>query len=492
MEVLPRPVWSLLSFPGASHTLFNILIARSEILSTAAAAPDIPDAAADALYAREAEVFAAARPVSRRLGQEAKAHLYGGVPMHWMADWPTPYPLFLKEAHGATLVDADGHAYADFCLGDTGAMFGHSPAPVAAAIAAQAARGLTAMLASEDAAVIGRLLADRFGLPIWQVCATATDANRYALRWARAVTQRPVVVVFDGCYHGTVEDAMVRLGPRGETLPRPGLLGQVHDLARSTRVVPFNDPDALAKALAPGDVAAVLTEPALTNCGMVLPRPGFLDDLRHLTREAGTLLIIDETHTFSTGPGGHTRTYGLEPDLFVLGKPVAGGLPAAVYGASAAMAERMAEAHARAAAGGHGHSGMGTTLSANPLQLAAMRATLEHVATPDAFRRMIALANRLADGLEAAITGAALPWSVTRLGARCEIQFRATPPRTGAEAEAAFRPGLERALHLAFLNRGIVITPFHNMTLCSPATTEADVDRLLAAVDDVLLQLTSR
>lgn len=457
------------------------------------APPEVSDAAADALYAREAEAFAAARPASRRLAEEARAHFYGGVPMHWMADWPTPFPLFLKEAEGATLTDADGLRYTDFCLGDTGSMFGHSPAPVARVLAERGARGLTAMLASEDAAVVGRLLAERFGLPVWQVCATATDANRYALRWARAVTGRPVVVVFDGCYHGTVEDAMVRLGPGGETLPRPGLLGQVHDLARSTRVVPFNDPTALAAALAPGDVAAVLTEPALTNCGMVLPDEGFFNAVRTLTRAAGTLLIVDETHTFSTGPGGYTRTYGLEPDLFVLGKPIAGGLPAAVYGATAEVAARMAEAHARAsAAAGHGHSGMGTTLSANPLQLAAMRATLEAVATPAAYDHMIALANRLADGLEAVIARHRQPWTVTRLGARCEFQFRATPPRTGAEAEAAFRPAVERALHLFLLNRGLVITPFHNMTLCSPATTEADVDRLLAAFDDALAQLTAR
>lgn len=457
------------------------------------AAPEVSDAAADALYAREAESYAADRPESRRLAEAARGHFYGGVPMHWMADWPTPFPLFLKEARDATLTDADGLTYADFCLGDTGAMFGHSPPPVARAVAERARRGLTAMLASDDAAAVGRLLSERFGLPVWQVCATATDANRYALRWARAVTGRPVVVVFDGCYHGTVDDAMVRLGPGGETLPRPGLLGQVHDLGRSTRVVPFNDPTALAAALAPGDVAAVLTEPALTNCGMVLPDAGFLEAVRDLTRAAGTLLIIDETHTFSTGPGGHARGCGLEPDLFVLGKPIAGGLPAAVYGATAEVAARMAEAHRRAGAqGGHGHSGMGTTLSANPLQLAAMRATLEDVATPAAYERMIALANRLADGLEVVIARHRQPWTVTRLGARCEFQFRPTPPRTGREAEEGFRPAVERALHLFLLNRGIVITPFHNMTLCSPATTEADVDRLLAVFDDALAQLTVR
>jgi glutamate-1-semialdehyde 2,1-aminomutase len=441
------------------------------------------------LTSRERDRFAARTPKSKALAQAAKSSLFGGVPMHWMADWPTPYPLFVAEALGARFEDVDANAYIDFCLGDTGTMFGHSPPPVANAIREQAGRGLTTMLPGEDAVWVGDELARRFGLPFWQVAATATDANRYTLRWARAVTGREKILVFDGCYHGTVEETMVRLKD-GKTVPRAGQLGNVLDVERTTRVVEFNDLAALEAALSAGDIAAVLAEPAMTNIGMVLPDAGFHDALRSLTRKAGTLLIIDETHTISTGPGGYTRAYNLEPDMLVLGKPVAGGIPCAVFGVTADVAARMEQARTSASGGGHGHSGMGTTLSANAFAMHAMRANLAQVMTNEAYAHMIPLAERLAANLRSLITKHQLPWSVTQLGARTEFQFCTTPPRTGREAEAAFHDSLEKAIHLVLLNRGILITPFHNMILISPATTAADADRLVTALDETLNELT--
>ncbi|MGE3771587.1 MAG: aspartate aminotransferase family protein [Gammaproteobacteria bacterium] len=445
---------------------------------------DFSAAHLDALHAREAARYVAANPASARLGELAGAHWFAGAPLHWMRDWPLPFPLFVREAEGASLTDVDGHRYADFCLGDTGAMFGHSPPPVAAALAAQAARGLTTMLPSADAAWVGDALARRFGLPLWQIATTASDANRFLLRWVRAATGRRHIVVFDGCYHGAVDDTFARLVD-GATRAAPGLLGQVQDVTATTRAVPFNDLDALAAALADGEVAAVLCEPALTNLGMVLPEPGFHAALRALTRRHGTLLVLDETHTLSSGPGGYTHAHGLEPDALVIGKAIAGGLPCAVYGVSAALADAM---HAAWRAAPAGRTGIGTTLSANPLQLAALRATLEHVMTEDAYARMTLLAARLADALRAVFARHELDWCVTQIGARCEFQCTARPPRTAVEAEAAAQPAVERLLHLYLLNRGLVITPFHNMMLTSPATSLDAVVALADAVDACLTE----
>ncbi|WP_434135276.1 aspartate aminotransferase family protein [Pseudomonas luteola] len=453
-------------------------------------ASGIHPSAVETFTAQERERFLANNPNSVALAERARKSLYGGVPMHWMADWSTPVPLFVERAKGARFYDVDGHEYMDFCLGDTGTMFGHSPAPIAKALTEQASNGLTTMLPGEDAVVCGELLAERFGLPYWQVTATATDANRYVLRWARAVTGRKTLLVFDGCYHGTVDDVMVR-HRNGRTVPRSGLIGQAYDLTEYSRAISFNDVAALEAALAEGDVCALLCEPAMTNIGMVLPEAGFLQQCRKLTRQYGALLIIDETHTISTDIGGCTRLWNLEPDFFVMGKPIAGGVPCGVFGCSAEMAERMhtAREQAQAHSHGHGHSGMGTTLSANALAMHCMRANLEQVMTPAAYAHMLPLAKRLADGLRRLIAGHDLKWSVTELGARCEFQFCPVPPKTGAEAEAAFHDELQMALHLYLINRGILITPFHNMTLCCPDSTEADVDRLIATLDNALIDL---
>lgn len=453
-------------------------------------ASGISESAVETLAARERARFLEQNPNSIALAERARHSLFGGVPMHWMSDWSTPSPLFVSRAQGARFYDVDGHDYVDFCLGDTGSMFGHSPAPIARALAEQGGNGLTTMLPGEDAVVAGELLAERFGLPYWQVATTATDANRFVLRWARAISGRKVVLVFDGCYHGTVDDVMVR-HKNDRTVHRPGLLGQAYDLTQYSRAVPFNDLAALEAALAQGDVAAVLCEPAMTNIGMVLPEPGYHAKLRELTRQYGTLLIIDETHTISTGPGGCTRAWNLEPDFITLGKPIAGGVPCSVYGCSAEMAQAMQQARSRASehGEGHGHSGMGTTLSANALAMHCMRTNLSEVMTEAAYAHMLPLAARLAAGFRQLIDKHALNWSVTELGARSEFQFCAQSPKTGADAEAAFHDTLQMTLHLYLINRGILITPFHNMTLCCPDTSVSDVDRLLATLDEALSEL---
>ncbi|MER9065226.1 aspartate aminotransferase family protein [Mesorhizobium sp. M0902] len=435
----------------------------------------------------EAETFRKARPKSAAKAGNGLPGFFGGVPMHWMNDWPTPFPILVDSAKGAAITDIDGNRLDDFCLGDTGSMFGHSPPPVARAIRRQAGRGLTYMLPSEDALAIGPLLQQRFGLLSWQIATTATDANRFALRVARAVTGREKILVFNGCYHGSVDETMVRL-VAGKAVNRPGLAGEFRDLTRATDVIEFNDLPALEAALRGNDVACVIAEPVLTNSCMVLPEAGFHDGLRRLTRATGTLLLIDETHTISTGPGGYTSKYGLEPDLFVLGKPIAGGVPASVWGMSEDVAARYAAYISRKEPG---YSGMGTTLSANPLQFAAMRATLEYVMTDENYSHMDHLARRLDAGLTAVIDRYRLPWHVARVGARVEFICAPGPLRNGGEAEAAHVPELEAAIHVALVNRGVLIAPFHNMMLISPATSAAQVNRLITAFGAVAAKLTA-
>jgi glutamate-1-semialdehyde 2,1-aminomutase len=427
---------------------------------------------------REWARFAQSHPKSHKLSQEAHAHFPGGVPMSWMTDWSTPYPIFAKHASGAQIWDVDGHAYSDFCLGDTGSMFGHSPAPVVEALREHADKGLTYMLPTEDAIAVGELLSHRFGLPFWQMATTATDANRFVLRLARGITGRPKILVFNGCYHGTADDTYLRLKGNHE-VPRPGLIGQVQDLTAVATVVEFNDIAALESKLMEGDIAAVICEPAMTNIGMVLPELGFHEQLRALTRRHGTLLVIDETHCISTGPGGYTRAYGLDPDFLTLGKPISGGIPSAVYGYTAEVAARIRKAQHAVP---HGHSGIGTTLSANALSLRLMRVVLEHVMTPHNYSLMEAMSKSLADGVEKVIKSHALPWHVARVGSRAEIVFAAKPPKNGTEAAATLIEPLEKALHLYLINRGVMIAPFHNMTLCCPATTKGDVEKLVTAL----------
>ena len=440
------------------------------------------------LTERELERFRAEHPRSRELSERARHSLLGGVPMHWMVRWPGGYPVFAQEASGARFRDVDGHEYVDLCLGDTGAMTGHAPAAALSALAEQAPRGITLMLPSEDALWVGEELQRRFGLPSWQLALTATDANRFAIRIARAVTGRAKILVFNWCYHGTVDETFATLTDDGAVHPREGSVGPPVAPAETTRVVEFNDAEALERELSHGDVACVLAEPALTNIGIVLPEPGYHERLRELTRRAGTLLIIDETHTICAGPGGYTAAHGLEPDLLTIGKPLAAGVPAAAYGFSAAVAERAQAAISTELAD---IGGIGGTLAANVLSLAAMRATLSEILTEEAFGRMIALGERFEAGVQQVIAEHALPWHVTRLGCRVEYLFHPERARTGAQAAAAGDAALDRFIHLYALNRGILLTPFHNMALMSPATVEADVDRHTEMLDDAARELSA-
>jgi glutamate-1-semialdehyde 2,1-aminomutase len=438
------------------------------------------------LTAAERDRYAAEHPRSRELFERTSRSLLGGVPMSWMTKWAAGFPPALAEAQDARVTDLDGFEYVDLCLGDTGAMAGHAPAPVVEAVARRAATGITAMLPTEDAAWVGEELARRFGVPRWQFALTATDANRWVLRIARHITRRPKVLVFGWCYHGTVDETFVIRGEDGRALSRPGNVGPQVDPATTTKVVEFNDLDALEQALKDEDVACVLTEPALTNIGIVLPEPGFHDALRELTRATGTLLVIDETHTLSAGPGGCTAAWGLEPDVVTLGKSIGGGVPIGAYGVSAEVAERIAAAEE---ADFEDTGGVGGTLAGNALSLAAARATLRDVLTEEAFERMIALRERFVDGVEETLARQGAPWSIVSLGARAEYRFTSSAPRTGAESAAAGDAELDEYMHLALLNQGVMITPFHNMALMCPATEQSDVDRHSEAFEGAVAAL---
>jgi glutamate-1-semialdehyde 2,1-aminomutase len=435
----------------------------------------------------ERERYLALHPQSIALSKQASQHFLYGVPMHWMSDWGTPVPLFVESANGAHFTCADNIDYADFCLGDTGAMFGHSPPAVANAIKNQADKGFTTMLPSALAANTGAALSACFNLPFWQLATTATDANRFVLRWARAVTGRKKVLVFDGCYHGTVDDSMLDTVD-GKNINRQSLLGQVQDLTQFSVAVPFNDLIAVENALKTNEFAALLTEPALTNCGMVLPADGFIQSLRALCTKYNTLFILDETHTISTARGGWAKANKVIPDFLVVGKPIAGGLPAAAYGFSSDMAARMQAAKDNAPPG---HSGIGTTLSGNMMTLAAIHVTLTETATEAAYTHMLALARLLEHHLTESINAYKLAWNITRLGARLELQFCATSPKNAQQARDAQNDTIESAIHLYLLNRGVLLTPFHNMMLVCPATTEADVSKLVGLFNECLDALTT-
>ncbi len=424
------------------------------------------------------------RPRSQAMATEAAGSLLAGVPMPWMTRWPGAFPIFFEHASGARFTDVDGREYVDLCLGDTGAMTGHALPEVTEAIAARAATGITTMLPSTDAAWVAQELRRRFSMARWQLAMSATDANRFVLRFARHLTGRSKVAVMDWCYHGTVDETLAVLdGDR--VVARPGALGPQVDVALTTRVVPFNDPAALEAALAHGDVACVLMEPALTNIGIVLPEAGYLDEVRRLTRDAGTLLVIDETHTICAGPGGATRAWGLDPDFVVVGKPIGGGVPAAAYGMSEEVAARLAP---QLLSHDIDVAGVGGTLTGNALALAAVRRTLSVALREEDFAIAFPLAERWAEGVAGVIAEHGLPWHVQRLGARAEYWF-CPPPRDGAAAAAAIDEELEAFLHLWSLNRGILLTPFHNMALLSPHHTPADVDRHTAVFGEAVTAL---
>jgi glutamate-1-semialdehyde 2,1-aminomutase len=441
------------------------------------------------LLGRERDRFLARHPRSRAAYRAAGTSLLGGVPMTWMNKAAGGFPVYLAEARGATVTDLDGHRYVDLCLGDTAAMAGHSPEPTVRAVQRRYAElgGATAMLPTEDAAWVGAELARRFGVPLWSFSLTATDANRWAIRLARLVTGRPKLLVFNYCYHGTVDETFVTLDRDG-LASRQGNVGPPVDPTTTTRVVEFNDLDALDRELAAGDVACVLMEPALTNIGIVLPAPGYLEGVRQLTRRHGALLVNDETHTLSAGPGGCTLAWSLEPDMVTVGKAIAGGIAAGAYGVSAEVAERVA---VRRDADLVDTGGVGGTLAGNALSVAAMRATLEQVLTAKAFEAMIALADRFTEGVQGVLAACRVPWSVVQLGARAEYRFAAPAPVNGGQSAAAGDDQLDDLLHLYLHNRGVLLTPFHNMALMCPATTAADVDRHTEVFGAAVAELVS-
>lgn len=427
------------------------------------------------LLSSERASYARLHPTSARHYADAR-HLFGRVPMTWMNKNAAGFPLYADRARGARVWDVDGHEYLDLALGDTGAMTGHSPQPVVDAVTRQIAErgGFTTMLPTADAAWVGEELTRRFGLARWSFSLTATDANRWAIRLVRALTGKPKILVNSYCYHGSVDESLIVVGPDGEGVSRPGNVGEPVDVTTTSRVAEFNDLAGLERQLAHGDVAAVLMEPALTNIGIVLPEPGYLEGVRQLTRAYDTLLINDETHTFSAGPGGATVAWGLDPDVLVIGKAIGGGVPCGAYGLSEELAAR---AERRTDLDLVDMGGVGGTLAGNPVSVAAMRATLEQVLTDDAFAGMIEVATAFADGVRELIAAHDLPWSVSQLGARAEYRFAWPAPRTGTESMRAADEDLEDFLHVYLANRGILLTPFHNMALMSPVTTKEDVAR---------------
>jgi glutamate-1-semialdehyde 2,1-aminomutase len=435
-------------------------------------------------YEKEVQLFERNHPKSGELYQQAKDSLLQGVPMNWMTKWAGSYPVFVDHAKGAHFVDVDGNRYLDLCLGDTGSMIGHAPDPAVEAITRYVQKGTTFMLPTEDAIWNSEELGRRFGMKYWQYATSATDANRFCLRLAREVTGRPKVLVYNWCYHGTVDETVAVLDENtGQTVAKPGSLGPQCNPEITTKVIEWNDLSALEEALRDEDVAAVLAEPVMTNCGIVHPDPGYHDRLRELTQKYGTLLIIDETHTICTGVGGYTKEYGLKPDMVVVGKTIAAGIPAAAYGFTRELGEKVASAIPPELCD---IGGIGGTLAANALSMHAIRAVLSQVLTEEFYEKTIPLATRFNQGVQQVIDTYQLPWNTTQLGCRTEYWFRKEPARNGGEAEAAVDFALDQYMHLASLNRGILMTPFHNMALISAATTEEDIDMHTKVFEEIV------
>ncbi len=450
--------------------------------------------AVQAMLDREQALFSTLHPASRAAFEAGQQHYLYGAPSHWMRRWAGGFPLAVKAAHGTRVTCVDGLDYVDFCLGDTGGMCGHGDPAITEAVASQLAKGSTLMLPTDDAQWVGAELARRFGLPYWGFTTSASDANRAAIRMARMVTGRDKVLVFNGCYHGSVEEAHVALGADGGIEMRNGIHPNAVDHARVSKVTEFNDVPALEAALVPGDVACVLAEPFMTNYGMIEAQPGFLDALRDITRRTGTLLVMDETHTFSSGPGGYTGLHGYQPDFLVVGKAVGGGVPVGLYGVSEEVARRMWQVvpkvnptRVRQSA----HLGFGGTLAGSALQVAAVRAVLSSVLTEEAFERMTALATALAGRVREVIAEHRLPWYVAQVGARMETMYTAESPRDASDVRRGRDGALESLLHVYFMNRGVLITPFHSMLLMCPASQRADSDRYVSVLQSFCTDLVA-
>ncbi len=437
---------------------------------------DLDQARIGELHAREVARFWEARPRSRAMIARARKHMPNGTPMVWMA-FHDDQLVYIDQGDGPGFTDVDGFGYVDFNASDMAMFCGHANPAIVAAVQARAARSTQFLLPTEESVAVAEELARRYPVSQWQFTLSATQANTEAIRLARSVTGREVIVLFQGHYHGHFEEGLVDLdGEQVAALERglsKGVTGRV-------RIAQFNDPDTLRAALAPGDVALVLTEPAMSNnIHLLLPEPGWHVALRDLTRRHGTLLAIDETHTHVVGPGGATGVLQLNPDIVTIGKAVAGGLPMGAYGVTAELGEQLDVMH---------HVATGGTLFGNPLSAAAAVAALTEVLVPDAYAHTSALGGQLADGIEAAIRAAGLPWTAIRLGPRSG-QWYGPRPRTGAQAYALTDEMLTRLIRIWLANRGIwEALPGAGPTACVPAT-RADVDRYVNAYAEVLAQL---
>ncbi len=433
--------------------------------------------------------FVVERPASRERLERARSTMPRGVPMAWMDDLYEHPPVWVAHGEGSSFTDVDGHTYVDMYVADMSAFCGHASPPVVEAVARQMRLGNQFLLPGDDAIPVAEHLAARYGMPKWQFTLSATQANTEVIRLAREATGRQVVLVFDGKYHG-LEDATLVVLEDGTVVPEYD--GLSSGIAGQTRVIAFNDVGALETALAPGDVALVLAEPAMTNVGFILPEDGFHQTLRRLTREAGTLLAIDETHTLVTAYGGLSRVWDLEPDLFTVGKAIAAGVPLGAYGMTDQLSSLIAppeESHvisgavvAEVATGG--------TLFANALSMAAGRAALTEVLTADAFERTGELGRRMAAGLRGSIAEAGLPWSVVQEGGHACYFFEPEVPRNGAQSRAADDPQLRALIRVFMANRGVWESGWWLGPTVSVAHTEADIDRYIAVFAEFLDRVT--
>ena len=442
-------------------------------------------AAIAALKRREDAAFTAARPRGAQVWRQAREVMPNGVPMSWLRTSYDHPPVFAAHGSGARFTDVDGHEYADFNIADMSMFPGYGPDPVVAAVSRRYADGGQFLLPTEDAVWVAAELGRRYGVPRWQFTLAATSANTEVIRVARTLTGRERVLFFEGKYHGHFDEALVVPTAGGLVAEEAGL---PRDVAARAVMVPFNDLTAVERALASREVAVVITEPALTNnVGLLLPDEGFHAGLRELTAASGTLLAYDETHTQVVGPGGLTGRWALRPDAVVLGKSIASGIPLGAYGMTPEVAEVLERPGGRddpkplVAVGG--------TLFGNPVSMAAARATLGEVLTPDAYAHTAALGGRLADGLHGVVDAAGLPWTVHRFWPRSGLTFAPRMPRDAAEAASAFDPEFRRLMRVYLANRGVWDAIVGAGPTCAIPATADDVDAYVAATGALVAEL---
>lgn len=441
-------------------------------------ASQIPRERLSSLREVELRRFAELRPRSRLLLERAATRMPNGVPMSWMATLYEHPPMVAMRGEGATFTDVDGHRYLDFNLADTSMFTGYGVESLTNAAHRCVADGPQFMLPTADAFEVADELARRFGLPQWQFTLSATQANTEALRLARAATGRTAVVMFDGKYHGHADELLGELGDDGVA---PEGLGVPPDATRHVRIVRYNDLEAIERELTRGDVACVLAEAAITNCGVIQPDEGFHSELRRLVSEAGTLLVVDETHTLVAGPGGLTARWGLQPDLLVMGKSISGGIPLGAYG----MSEEVGALLGSSSTWGEGVA-TGGTLFANALSMASARVVLKEVLTEDAYEHAAKLGDRLADGIESAAAAHELPWQAHRLYNRSGYTHGPELPTNALEARASFDVDLFNVQRLYMANRGVWEAIDSAGPACGIQTSQEDVDRYLEVLDSFL------